>query len=201
LSSATTTRIATTPASQVPALRARWFSGRSYHGRYNPYFRHLDPDRVAIAGHSLGAAAVTVIGQCDKRVKTIVAWDNLGTVKDCSGVTIASENRSKELIHAPALALTNDYGFYPQPMSSLPNPHAKDAGYKQIAAAGEDAQIVAFRNATHLTYSYIPAVLPANELSERMASYYTLAWLDLQLRNDPTGFTRRTPTGGGRAFA
>ena len=77
-------------------------------------------------------------------------------------------------------------------MSSPPNPHAKDAGYKQIAAAGEDAQIVAFRNATHLTYSYIPAVLPANELSERMASYYTLAWLDLQLRNDPTGFTRLT---------
>src|SRR5204863_8544954 len=38
----------------------------------------------------------------------------------------------------------------------------------------------------------IPATFPANELSERMASHYTLAWLDLQLRKDATGFDRLT---------
>jgi hypothetical protein len=167
---------------------------RPFGGSYNPYANDLDAHRVGIAGHSLGAAAVTNVGQCDKRVRTIVAWDNLGVVKDCSGVTVPEKDRSDTLIHAPAMALTNDYAFNPQPMSSPPNPHAKDAGYKQIAAAGLDAQIVAFRNATHLTYSYIPAVLPANELSERMASYYTLAWFDLQLRHDPTGFDRLTAT-------
>ena len=161
-------------------------------GTYNPYFRHVNPARIAVAGHSLGAAAVSEMGQCDNRVKTVIAWDNLRAITDCKGVTIPAAYRSDKLIHAPALALTNDYAFNPQPMSSPPDPHSKDAGYKQIVKAGLDAQIVAFRNATHLTYSYIPAVLPANELSERMASFYTLAWLDLQLKGDPTGFTRLT---------
>jgi len=161
-------------------------------GSYNPYASDLDRGRVAVAGHSLGAAAVSVVGQCDRRVKAIVAWDNLDAITNCSGVTIPAQDRSPRLIHAPALALTNDYLFNPQPMTSPPDPHAKDAGYKQVSAAGLDAQIVAFRNATHLTYSYVPVVLPANELSERMASYYTLAWLDLELRHDPTAFQRLT---------
>jgi dienelactone hydrolase len=156
----------------------------------NPYADALNRNRVAIAGHSLGAAAVSVVGQCDNRVKTIVAWDNLNAITDCSGVTIPARYRSKTLIHAPALALTNDYLFNPQPQTAPPDPHAKDAGYKQIAAAGLDAQIVTFRNATHLTYSYIPVVLPANELSERMASYYTRAWLDLELRHQASGYRR-----------
>src|SRR3954469_7025394 len=139
----------------------------------NPLRPDLDRSRVGIAGHSLGASAVSVVGQCDRRVKAVVAWDNLRAITpaDCGTVTIAKANRSTRLIHAPALALTNDYAFNPQPMSAPPNPHAKDAGYKQVVAAGLDSQIVAFRNATHLTYSYIPTVLPANELSERMASY------------------------------
>jgi dienelactone hydrolase len=165
-----------------------------FESKGNPYFTDLDRSRVAIAGHSLGAAAVSVVGQCDKRVKTIVAWDDLDAITDCSGVTIPAQYRSSTLLHAPALALTNDYLFNPQPMASPPDPHAKDAGYQQIAKAGLDAQIVTFRNATHLTYSYIPLVLPANELSERMASYYTRAWLDLQLRHDPTAYRRLTAT-------
>jgi hypothetical protein len=160
----------------------------------NPYATDLDRDRVGIAGHSLGAAAVSVVGQCDKRVKAIVAWDNLSAIKDCSGVTIPARYRSDTLLHAPALALTNDYLFNTQPATTPPDPHAKDAGFKQIAAAGLDAQTVAFRGATHLTYSYIPLVFQANELSERMASYYTLAWFDLQLRDDPTGYRRLVAT-------
>jgi alpha-beta hydrolase superfamily lysophospholipase len=163
-------------------------------GVYNPYSRDLNTQRVAIAGHSLGAAAVSEVGQCDNRVKAVVAWDNLGAIKGCSDVTIAPKYRSTKLIHAPALALTNDYVFNTQPMASPPDPHAKDAGYKQVAAAGQDAEMVAFRNATHLTYSYIPAVLPANELSERMASYYTRAFLDLELKRQANGYTRLTAT-------
>jgi dienelactone hydrolase len=161
-------------------------------GSYNPYFRSLDTDRVGIAGHSLGAAAVSVVGQCDNRVTAIAAWDNLAAIKDCTGVTIPARYKSTKLLHAPALALTNDYGFWTQPTTTPPDPEAKQAGYKQVKAAGLDAQIVAFRGATHLTYSYIPLVFQANELSERMASYFTTAWFDLQLRNDPSGFARLT---------
>jgi dienelactone hydrolase len=161
-------------------------------GSYNPYFRDLDANRVGIAGHSLGAAAVSVVGQCDTRVKAIAAWDNLSKITDCSGVTVPAQYKSTKLVHTPALALTNDYGFWTQPTTTPPDPETKQAGYKQVKAAGLDAQIVAFRGATHLTYSYIPLVFQANELSERMASYFTTAWFDAQLRHDPTGFTRLT---------
>jgi alpha-beta hydrolase superfamily lysophospholipase len=161
-------------------------------GSSNPYSGDLDTARVGLAGHSLGAAAVSVVGQCDKRVKAIAAWDNLSEIKDCSGVTIPAQYKSTKLIHAPALALTNDYGFWTQPTLTPPDPETKQAGYKQVKAAGLDAQIVAFRGATHLTYTYIPLVFQANELSERMASYFTTAWFDLQLRGDRTGLGRLT---------
>src|SRR3954468_11717008 len=84
----------------------------------NPYSTDLDRSRIAVAGHSLGAAAVSVVGQCDNRVKTIVAWDNLDAITNCDGVTIPAAFRSDRLVHAPALALTNDYGFWTQPTMS-----------------------------------------------------------------------------------
>jgi hypothetical protein len=164
----------------------------------NPYFKDLNTNEIGIAGHSLGAAAVSEVGQCDKRVKTIVAWDDLGAITSCSGggETIPAKYQygDGKLVHVPALALTNDYLFNPEPMASSPDPQSKAAGYDQVVKAGFDSMQVAFRNATHLTYSYVPYVLPANELSERMASYYTVAWFDRYLKGDASGFTRLVST-------
>jgi dienelactone hydrolase len=162
----------------------------------NPYRADLDPGRIGIAGHSLGAAAVSNVGQCDNRVKTIVAWDNLNKVTDCSGVIVppAYQYTDGKVVHTSALALTNDYLFNPQPASSPPNPHAKDGAYKQLVGAGLDSEIVTFRGATHLTYSYVPYVLPASELAERMAAHYTVAWFDRYLKGDPSGYRRLTTT-------
>jgi dienelactone hydrolase len=165
---------------------------KPFGGSHNPYFPDLDRSRVGLAGHSLGASAVSRVGQCDNRVKTIVAWDNLAAIQNCDGVTIPAQYRSKKLINVPALAMTNDYAFNTQPAQSAPDAEAKTAGFKQVAAAGLDAQIIALRGATHLTYSYIPLVFQANELGERMASYFTKAWLDLHLRGDRAGFQRLT---------
>jgi len=162
----------------------------------NPYYANLNTGEIGIAGHSLGAAAVSEVGQCDSRVKTIVAWDNLGKISGCHGggetINPAYTYTDGAVIHVPALALTNDYAFNPQPMSSPPNAQSKAAGFSQVVAAGKDSMQVAFRNATHLTYSYVPYVLPANELSERMASYYTVAWFDRYLKGQGSGFTRLT---------
>jgi alpha-beta hydrolase superfamily lysophospholipase len=159
----------------------------------NPLASDVNRARIGLAGHSLGAAAVSHVGQCDKRVKTIVAWDNLGKITDCGDVTIPAQFKSAKLLHAPALGLTNDYGFWTQPQLSAPDPHSKDAGYQQVAAAGLDAASIAFRGATHLTYSFIPLVFQANELSERMASYYTTAWFDAYLKGKRrSGFRRLT---------
>lgn len=162
----------------------------------NPYADLLDRDRVGIAGHSLGASAVSIVGQCDRRVKAIVAWDNLNAVKpaDCSagGLAIAAQDQAKQVPRVPALGLSNDYMFNTQPTTTPPDPHAKDAGFRQLRAAGIDSEEFVFRGATHLTYSYIPLVFQASELQERMASYFTLAWFDRYLRGDDTGFDRLT---------
>ena len=163
-----------------------------YGGSFNPGYASLDPDDVGIAGHSLGAEAVSWVGQCDKRVKTIVAWDDLVpvTMSQCaSNVTIPQSDRASA-VHAPALATTNDYEFNIQPQATVPDPNGSSngggldgtAGYLSLVKQGIDSQIVSIRNGTHLTYSYIPYVLPANEIGERVAFDYTLAWLDEYLR-------------------
>ncbi|MCU1600283.1 MAG: hypothetical protein JWO22_992 [Frankiales bacterium] len=183
----------------------------------NPGAASLNRSRVGIAGHSLGAAAVSWVGQCDTRVKTIVAWDDLQpiTVGDCSkNVTVPKAYQAKAL-HTPAIGMTNDYEFNVQPATSVPNPHggtnggggAGDKGYVQLAKAGIDSQLVSFRNGTHLTYSYIPLVLPSNQLSERFAFHYTLAWFDRYLRGGAnpyvrtSAFDRLTSLGGYDASA
>ena len=166
--------------------------GAPFGGSYNPYATDLDTSRIGLAGHSLGAAAVSHVGQCDDRVSTLVAWDNLRAIESCDGIVIPEEHRRKALINVPALALTNDYVFNTQPATTAPDPEAKTAGYEQVRKAGFDAQIIVLRGATHLTYTYIPLVFQANQLGERMASYYTRAWFDWQLRGDRAGLQRLT---------
>jgi dienelactone hydrolase len=174
-----------------------WFDSKA-----NPLFASLDRTKLGVAGHSLGAAAVSWVGQCDARVKTIVAWDDLQPIditKCAANVTVPQQYQAKKL-HAPALATTNDYEFNVQPATHVPNPHgdtnagggAGDRGYQSLAKAGVDSQLVSFRNGTHLTYSYIPLVLPANELGERFAFYYTLAWFDQYLRGGTNPFTAQS---------
>jgi hypothetical protein len=186
-----------------------------YRGTYNPGWRLLDSRRVGIAGHSLGAAAVSWVGQCDRRVRAIVAWDDLIpiTPSQCAtNVSVPSSDQSTAA-HAPALALTNDYEFNMAPQSRVPDPNGSGisngggtdgtAGYLSLIHQGVDSEIVSIRNGTHLTYSYIPYVLPANEIGERIAFHYTLAWLDEYLRGgrDPllprrdTAYRRLTSLG------
>jgi hypothetical protein len=166
--------------------------GHRFGGSFNPGYLGLDRHDVAIAGHSLGASAVSWVGQCDRRVKTIVAWDDLIPIKPsqcASNVTVPKAYRSTRL-RAPALAMTNDYEFNPQPQGTVPDPNGSanggglsgTSGYLSLVKAGLDSEVVSIRNGTHLTYSYIPYVFPANELGERQAFYYTLAWLDEYLR-------------------
>ena len=163
-----------------------------YRGTFNPGYRRLERTDVAIAGHSLGASAVSWVGQCDRRVKAIVAWDDLEpiTMSKCrANVAVAKGNRAGAL-HAPALAMTNDYEFNVQSQSTVPDPNGSPngggltgtSGYRSLAKHGLDSEIISIRNGTHLTYSYIPYVLPSNEIGERVAFYYTLAWLDEYLR-------------------
>jgi dienelactone hydrolase len=160
----------------------------------NPVRGNLDADRVGLAGHSLGASAVSQVGQCDTRVKAIVAWDNLRAPENCDGITVPAEHLSSSVTATPAIGISNDYGFWMEPTSTPPDPLAKQGGYQTLAAAGTDTQEVVLRGATHLEYTYIPLVLPASRLGERFASHYTTAWFDRYLKGDAAAFDRLTAT-------
>jgi len=135
---------------------------------------------------------VSEVGQCDSRVKAIVAWDNLSAPTGCDGATIPAEFQSGDTARVPALGISNDYGFWMEPTNEAPDSLAQQGGYLELAAAGVDTQEVVLRGATHLEYTYIPVVLPASRLGERFASHYTVAWFDRYLKGDPTAFRRLT---------
>ena len=158
----------------------------------NPFRDLVDRRRVGIAGHSLGAAAVSHVGQCDKRVKAIVAWDNLDAIANCGGVEIPDRYRAETLHGTPALGVANDYLFNTQPRLTPPDPQAKADGFRQLKAAGTDTASIVLRGATHLEYTYVPLVLPASQKGERFASYYTRAWFDRYLKGDDRAFRRLT---------
>lgn len=161
---------------------------------YNPAWAALDTAHVGIAGHSLGASAVSEVGQCDPRVKAVVAWDNLApTAGPCAaqiptGLPAGSPLDPTDTV--PALGINSEYFFNPEPMQSPPDPQAKAAAYEQLAATGTDAMQVALRSSMHLEYSFVPYILPASQLGERVAFYYTLAWFDDHLRGMSAGFDR-----------
>ena len=163
----------------------------------NPGRGDLDPDHVGIAGHSLGATAVSHVGQCDPRVKAIVAWDYLAkpeatcTTPDVHGYPAGSPAVPTQT--TPALGISSEYFFNPSSMSAPPDPQGSKAQeYLDLAGRGTDAMQVTLRGSTHLEYTYVPYILPASRLGERVAMYYTLAWFDRYLRDDPTAFTRLT---------
>jgi dienelactone hydrolase len=163
----------------------------------NPGRADLDPQRVGIAGHSLGAQAVSHVGQCDPRVRAIVAWDYLAepeatcTTADVHGYPAGSPATPTQT--TPALGISSEYFFNPEPMSSPPDPQGtKAAEYLDLAKRGTDAMQVTLRSSTHLEYTYVPYILPASRLGERVAFYYTLAWFDRYVKGDPSAFHRLT---------
>lgn len=152
---------------------------------YNPFADLVDPSRIGIAGQSLGAGAVSYIGQIDPRVDAIVGWDNLrapSTRPECpSGSSPRPEDPA---IAKPALGVSNDYGITQTPYTSDPDPQAKNAAFLDYRAAGVDSMQVNIRGGTHFEAAFIPgsftpvplgaATLRGNDL----AAWYTTAWFD-----------------------
>ena len=134
---------------------------------YNPLYKLVDPKRIGIAGHSLGASAVSIVQGKDPRVDAVVAYDNLSAAS--STVTP----------RVPALGFSNDYSLVPTPYTSAPAPDSHSAGSKSWSAAGIDTMQVNIRGGTHYEYSYIP--MPEFGATLRgmdMAWWYTTAWFD-----------------------
>src|SRR4051795_13773055 len=193
---------------------------------FNPLWRLFDrsPDtrtvtpgrttRVAIIGHSLGAAAVSYVQGVDSRVETVVALDKLSAGDDGA---IGPKN-VKPVV--PALGVQSEYGFNVQPYwaahgsSFAPQPGPPDqrpdpqrelkTGFAAWRKAGVDSMVVVPRASTHLEYTDIALVLPASRHGQDVASHYVQAWLDRYLKHKSyaplltTGFKYLEPVDVGR---
>ncbi len=163
-----------------------------FNAAYNPLHDLVDPGRVGIAGHSLGAAAVSYIGQLDDRVDAIVAWDNLddvskpvtGPVGGHSDCPSGSSPRPETVpLTKPALGFTNDYGITPAPNTGDPDPAEASEGERGYEAAGIDSMQVVIRGGTHEEYAFIagetvPVLGLATYRGMDLQTWYSVAWMD-----------------------
>ncbi|MGH2793311.1 MAG: alpha/beta hydrolase family protein [Actinomycetota bacterium] len=132
---------------------------------------------VGLAGHSFGASGVTFAQDPAhnttnrEHIRTIVAWDNL-----------ASEYTPT----VPAMGQNGESFTEPSFHYSRPDPEEKKDAFNVWRAAGVDTMQIAPRSATHLEWSYIPQLpLAASSWGQAIAAYYTLAWFDKYLSDDP----------------
>lgn len=149
-----------------------WFLSRR-----NPLREMIDRRRLGLAGHSLGAAAVTDVGNRDKRVDAVVAWDNANLPDDVEP-------------RAPTMGQNAEAGFWPQTFSNRPDPDSSNETFRRFREAGVPAMQLALQGSTHLEWSYIPYVLMASNDGERVGMYYTLAWFDRWLKGERHGRAR-----------
>jgi dienelactone hydrolase len=157
---------------------------------YNPVSALVDPTRVGIVGHSLGAYGVSRVAADDTRVKAVVAYDNLSVGGNSGfGPTAPIPPR------VPALGMSNDYGLTPTPYQSAPDPGGKNLASAEFSRRGVDSMQINTRGGTHYEYSYIPNPgFPATLRGMDMAAWYTGAWLDRYVKGDPGAEARLLTT-------
>ncbi|MGH2980563.1 MAG: alpha/beta hydrolase [Solirubrobacterales bacterium] len=155
--------------------------------------------RVAIVGHSLGAAAISYVQGVDERVAAAVALDKLSA----SGSFIQDQPVTPVV---PALAVQSEYGFnvapywmqngssvqpQPGPPDQGPDPQREAlTGFDAWRGAGVDSMLIVPRASTHLEYTDIPLVLPASRFGQALTSLYVQAWLDRYLKHQSGAFGR-----------
>jgi dienelactone hydrolase len=165
---------------QVEAARAQGDLSISW---ANPAAATLDVSRLGLAGHSLGARAVSVVQQCSDLdvewrsvaacggrsfpIRVVVAWDGLS-----SGVTPV----------VPAMDQQADgYFLTPQPTPTAPDPDGNLGAFHEWQQADVDTFSLTIRGGTHLEWVDVPYILPSTTYGVQMADRYTLAWIDRYL--------------------
>jgi dienelactone hydrolase len=177
--------------------KARVAEGRATH--HNPFWRLVDRTRIGLAGHSYGAAGVSWVGQQDRRVDAVVAWDNLcdptapsrpvdPTVAIRPGglpTNCMEGGLGKPRLRVPSLGLSADYGLTPSAYTTAPAPRAKAGASYAFSQAGVDTGEIVIRGGTHYEWSYLP--MPTFGATLRgidASSWYTTAWFDRYVKGD-----------------
>jgi dienelactone hydrolase len=189
----------TSGTSHAPKQERRVAEG--HNAAHNPLHDLVDSERIGIAGHSLGAAAVSFVGQKDPRVDALVAWDDLSApdegvfgVPECPA---APESRTSPPISKPALGISNDYGIVPTPFTADPDPAQKVQPSLVYSGAGVDSGELVIRGGCHEESALIPVgltgVYPLSCGTLRggdLIAWYTTAWLDKYVKGDPAADAR-----------
>jgi hypothetical protein len=146
----------------------------------NPGHAVVDPAQIGIAGHSLGARAVSVVQQCSDRaqvwrtveacggrsypIKAVVGWDTLN-----ASVTPV----------VPGLDLRAD-GYFLSPSAAPVAPDKTESlgAYETWRKAGLDSAAIVVRAGTHLDFSHVPYHGPSTRYGQELSAYYTVAWMD-----------------------
>jgi hypothetical protein len=146
----------------------------------NPGWGTLDRTRLAIAGHSLGASAVSVVQQCSDEgevwrtepachgqsypIRAVIGFDSLS-----SDVTPVVPGMNQQ---------ADGYFLNPTPSQEAPDPTSHLAAHEKWVAAGLDTYSFTVRGGTHLEWSYIPFISMATTYGRHQIAFYTLAWMD-----------------------
>lgn len=175
---------------------------------FNPIVDRIDPNRLGIAGHSLGAQGVSIVqgygaagadpwpGRIDSSnpVKVAVAWDALSAPSKTSSPKFG--------IRVPAMGQSSEYGLAPVPFTQPPDPEGKKSAYTAWKTAGMPVFQITVRGSSHYEWSLIPG-FPASSWCPQvqnnqcvggwgnpMAQHYSLAWFDRWLKkSDEAGYS------------
>lgn len=155
----------------------------------NPLWSALDAGRVGLAGHSLGASAVSIVQQCSDLgtrwqvvaacggrsfpIRAVVGWDALHGGGDIVPVVPGMDQEA------------DGYFILPEPALTAPNPNANLGAYAAWVDAGIDTYAFSVRGGTHCEWSWIPAICAATGYGLTTADFYTQAWFDRYLHADP----------------
>jgi hypothetical protein len=160
---------------------------------YNPFHERVDPARLGIVGHSLGASGVSAVqGYPGERfehpdpgggnpVDVVVGWDSLGTNPDGPP-------------RVPAMGHSSEYGLAPVAFANPPDPESDKNAYRAYRDAGIPVYQLTIQGSTHYEWSLIPSFPTTSWCPDMssgsctggwgrpMAEHYTLAWLDRWLK-------------------
>jgi len=167
-------------------------------GEFNPWYQELNPNRLAIVGHSGAGGVALTVGNNDPRFDAIVAWDPASSFT-FTGVT----PRVPTMIQAADYTLRE--GPVLRPEKPVPAPGSKFTFFDTIRDAGIDVMQVAPRASTHLDWTHFAGANPFGPsidhgmYGEAVAAYYTLAWLDRYVAQRP-GARARLTAGGRQRF-
>lgn len=163
---------------------------------FNPYVGVADPDRLGLAGHSLGARGVSVVQGLDpwpglidseNPVDVIVAWDSLSEPEE-GGDAPAFVPR------VPAMGHSSEYGLTPAPFLQAPDPEGHKAAFAAWKDAGVPTYQLTIQGSSHYEWSLIPTFPTSSwcpSVTEGqcdpgwglpLAEHYTLAWFDRWLK-------------------